>query len=116
MPADVESARHVVQGHRTYASDEDALKGALELLEDVAVETFGMCDGPIHILALLIEHGVGEIVVFIDDEVEGIALNLCLLLDKPKFSTCIVSRFYLLFSFFRIIFRVSVDKTVQSHA
>lgn len=70
MPANIEPTRHIIQGHRTDTCDEDTLKHALELLEDITIEAIGMGDCPIYILALLIEQGIGEIVIFIDNQIE----------------------------------------------
>ena len=73
MPADVETTRHIIQGHRTYSRDENPVEITLELLEDVTIETFGMGDCPIHILTLLVKHGVGEVVVFVDNQVKRVS-------------------------------------------
>ena len=85
MPANIESTRHIVQGHRTDTSDEDTLKHALEFLEDITIETISMGDCPIYILTLLIEHGIGEIVIFIDDQIERNALGCSLILKQSQF-------------------------------
>ena len=98
MPTYVEAARHVIERHRTYARDEYALKRAFELLEDVAVEALGMGYRPMHVLALLIQHGVGEVVVLVYDEVERIAFHPRLLLNDAQLASCIVCRFHFLYS------------------
>ena len=85
MPANIESTRHIVQGYRTDTCDEDTLKHTLELLEDITVEAVGMGDCPIYILTLLIEHGIGEIVIFIDDQIERNALGCSLILKQSQF-------------------------------
>ena len=38
----------------------------------------------IHLLSLLVEHGIGEVVVFIDDEIKLIILFFCVFLDSSK--------------------------------
>ena len=71
MPADIESTSHIIQGNWAYACHEDAGKVALELLEHIAVEAIGMGDGMIYFLTFFVEYGIGEVVVFVDDEIEG---------------------------------------------
>ena len=73
MPADVETTRHIIQGHGTYSRDKNPVEITLELLEDVTIETFGMGDCPIHILTLFVKHGVGEVVVFVDNQVKRVS-------------------------------------------
>ena len=85
MPANIETTRHIVQGNRTDTCDENTFKHALELLEDITIEAVGMGDCPIYILPLLIEHGIGEIVVFIDYQIERNALGCCLILKQSQF-------------------------------
>ena len=85
MPANIEPTRHIVQGNRTDTCDENTFKHTLELLEDITVEAVGMGDCPIYILALLIEHGIGEIVIFIDDQIERNALGCSLILKQSQF-------------------------------
>ena len=85
MPVNIESTRHIVQGYRTDTSDKNTLKHALELLEDITVETIGMSYCPIYILTLLIEHGIGKIVIFIDDQIERNALGCSLILKQSQF-------------------------------
>ena len=70
MPANIESTRHIIQGHRTDTRDEDTLEHTLEFLEDITVEAIGMGDCPIYLFTLLIEHSIGKIVIFIDDQIE----------------------------------------------
>ena len=76
VPTDVGSARHLIQGHRADTHHEDTLEVAFELLEYVTIETIGMGDGMIYLLAMLIEYDVCEVVVLIDDEVERIVVCL----------------------------------------
>ena len=73
MPADVETTRHIIQGHGTYSRNKNPVEITLELLEDVTIETFGMGDCPIHILTLFVKHGVGEVVVFVDNQVKRVS-------------------------------------------
>lgn len=82
MPANIEPTRHIVQGNRTDTCDENTFKHTLELLEDITVEAIGMGDCPIYILALLIEHGIGEIVIFIDNQIERKVLGGSLILKQ----------------------------------
>ena len=44
---------------------------ALEELEEVAIEAAGMGDGPINRFALLVQHDVGEVVIFVDNQIKG---------------------------------------------
>ena len=85
MPAYIEAARHIVQGNRTDTSDENTLKHTLELLEDITIKAVGMSDCPIYIFTLLIEHGIGEIVIFIDDQIERNALGRSFILKQSQF-------------------------------
>ena len=85
MPANIESTCHIVQGNRTDTSDENTLKHTLELLEDITIEAIGMGDCPIYILTLFVEHGIGEIVVFIDYQIERNALGRSLILKQSQF-------------------------------
>ena len=71
VPADVEAAAEVVEGDGADADHEDALEHALELLEHFAVEAGGVGDSVVYLVALLVEHVVGEVVVLVDDEVEA---------------------------------------------
>ena len=80
MPADVETTRHIVQCHWTDTRNENSFKRALELFENISIEPLGMRHRPIYFLALLIEHSIGEVVVFIDDKIKGILLDFCLTL------------------------------------
>ena len=82
MPANIEPTRHIVQGHRTDTCDENTFKHTLELLEDITVEAIGMGDCPIYILTLLIEHSIGEIVIFIDNQIERKVLGGSLILKQ----------------------------------
>ena len=85
MPTNVEAAGHVVERNRTYACDEDTVKWPLELLKNVAIEAFGMVNAPIHVLILLVEHGVGKVVYLIDDEVERVLVLFRFIIDEGKF-------------------------------
>ena len=69
MPSYVEPTANIIERYRTYTQDEDTTASALELLEDIAIKTFCMSYRPIHVLTLLIEHGIGEIIVFIYDKI-----------------------------------------------
>ena len=71
MPADVITARQIVQRDRTHTCHEDPLEHALEELEEIAIEAAGMRDGTIDRFTLLVQHNVGEVVIFIDDQIKG---------------------------------------------
>ena len=116
VPSDVESACHVVEGDGTDSGDEDAFERSLELLEDVAVEAFGVCDGPVHLFTLLVEDGVGEVVILVYDEVEGVTLGFCFTLYDAEFSSGIVRGIHLLLGFFRIELTVVTDESIQGYA
>ena len=115
MPADVETTRHIIQGHRTYSRDENPVEIALELLEDVTIETFGMGDCPIHILTLFVKHGVGEVVVFVDNQVKRVSFGFRLVQDNSQFARRCFRFFHLFNRILAIIFLIIPDKAVQFH-
>ena len=116
MPADIETTRHIIQGHRTYSRDENPVEIALELLEDVTIETFGMGDCPIHILTLFVKHGVGEVVVFVDNQVKRISFGFRLVQDNSQFARRSFRFLHLFNRILAIIFLIIPDKSVQFHA
>ena len=59
------------------------------LSESLYPRCLGMSDSPIHILSLLIEHGVGKVVILIDDEIKRIAFRPRLALDDGELNSCI---------------------------
>ena len=71
MPADVITARQIVQRDRTDTCHEDPFEHALEELEEITIEAAGMRDGTLGRFALLVQHNVGEVVIFIDDQIKG---------------------------------------------
>ena len=87
MPSDVEPAGEVVQGDGTYSGDEDAVEHPFEFLEYLAVESAGMGQGMIHLFALFVEHHVGKVVVFIDDEVEWVVVQAVLFGQVVQFGS-----------------------------
>ena len=75
--ADVEAAGDVVQGDRRHAGDEQALQtaaaavgAALEGGEEVAVEAAAVGEGVVRLGAVIREHGIGEVVVLVDQHVQ----------------------------------------------
>ena len=75
--ADVEAAGHVVHGDRRHAGDEQPLQAAAAAVgaglqggEEVAVEAAAMGEGVVRLGAVVGEHGVGEVVVLVDDHVQ----------------------------------------------
>jgi len=113
MPTNIETARHIVQGNRTDTCDENTLKHALELLEDITIEAVGMGDCPIYIFTLLIEHGIGEIVIFIDDQVERNALGRSFILKQSQFLCSRIRLKELLLKICQIKLLVNSHETVQ---
>ena len=67
MPSDVETARQVIECHRAYACQENALEHALEQLESIPIETIRMSNRMIDSFSLLVKHHIGEVVIFIND-------------------------------------------------
>ena len=82
MPADIESTGHIIQGDRAHSRHKDAGKVALELFEHITIESVRMGDGVVYFLALLVENGIGEVVVLVDDEVEGELLTVGFQVDE----------------------------------
>ena len=68
---DVEPARQIIHRHGRDARHEDTIETALELLEPFAVESRPMRDGTVRFIARRANERVREVVVFVDDEVEG---------------------------------------------
>ena len=79
--ADVEAAGDVVHGDRRDTGDEQALQtatgalcAALEGGEEVAVEAAAVGEGMVRLGAVIRQHGVGEVVVLVDEHVQRDAL------------------------------------------
>ena len=73
--ADVEAAGDVVHRHGRDAGDEQAvhavgLRAGLQGGEEAAVEATAVCEGVVGVRAALGKDGVGEVVVFVDQNVE----------------------------------------------
>ena len=66
IPADIESASQVVQRYGADSGHEDAFEHAFELLEDFTVKAASMGQRMIDFLALLIQHHIGEVIIFIN--------------------------------------------------
>ncbi len=84
VPPDVEAAGEVVECHGADAGDEDAAEHALEDLEYAAVESRGVGEGGVDVGAVLAQHVVGEVVILVDDEVEGDAQHPRLDIDDVE--------------------------------
>jgi hypothetical protein len=68
-PVDIVAAGHVVQRDRTDSHHEDAVEHALKLLEIFTIEATLMSEFLEYILALFAQYHIGEIVIFINDEI-----------------------------------------------
>ena len=68
----------------------------------------------IHLLSLLVEHGIGEVVVFIDDEIKLIILFFCVFLDSSKLVGCYILCKNGLSGCFIIELCISVDESVKA--
>ncbi len=75
--ADVEARGHVVHGDRRHPGDEQALQtsaaavgAGLERGEEVAVEAAAVRERVVRLRAVVRQHGVGEIVVLVDQHVQ----------------------------------------------
>ena len=81
--ADVEAAGDVVHGHRRHPGDEQPIDAAaaarragLQGSEEAAVEAAAMGEGLVRLRAVVRQHGVGEVVVFVDQHVQRDAVAL----------------------------------------
>ena len=113
MPTDIESTRNIIESNGTDTCNENTVECAFKLLEYVAIETFGMCYGPIHILALLIEHSVGEVVVFVNDKVKIMPKLFGLVIYQIEFFGCLFRFLNPINKLFRISILVNVNKTIK---
>lgn len=68
----------------------------------------------IHFFTLFIEHGVGEVVVFIDDEIKLIILFFCVFLDSSKLVGCYILCKNGLSGCFIVELCISVDESVKA--
>ena len=68
----------------------------------------------IHFLTLLVEHGIGEVVVFINDEIELIIVSFCVLLDSRKLIGCYILCKNGLSGCIIIELCISVDESVKA--
>lgn len=116
VPPYVEATCHIIERHWTHTCDENAFESALELLEYVAVEAFSVGHRPINLLTLLIEHGIGKVVILVDDEIKRIILHLSFILYDSQFSSCVLSRIDILLNHVRIILIVITHEAIQLHA
>ena len=94
VPSNVETAGQVIECNRADSCHENAGKHPLEYLEYLSVESAGVCQCPIHLLAVLVEHDIGEVIVFIDDEIELVALLGSLKVDGIQFCRSTFGCFY----------------------
>ena len=115
IPADIESAGQIVQCDWTYAGHKNAFEHALEFLEYLAIESAGMSQGMIYLVALLVEDNVGEVIIFIDDEIELGAIFSRMQVQIIQFTNKVWLRFHLL-SITRIVIRfISFSEYVHHH-
>ena len=70
VQCDVVATGEIVERNGRDAKHDDAVEHRLEELEDVAVEADAVGELMISPLSLHVEHVVGEVVVFVDDEIE----------------------------------------------
>ena len=70
----------------------------------------------IDVLAMLIEHGVGEVVVFVDDKVEGHIEILSLCSDETEFSRCTECILHVLGEPFIEKLFIPIGKVVETYA
>ena len=71
----------------------------------------GQC--PIHLLAVLVEYDIGEVVVFVDDEIELVSFFGCLRIDQVQLAArrgCIL---HPLHKSVAVILAVALDETVE---
>ena len=68
----------------------------------------------IHFFALLVEHGIGEVIVFIDDEIKLIILFFCIFLDSSKLIGCYIFCKNGLSGCIIIELCISVDESVKA--
>ena len=72
VPANIKAACQVVQCDGADAHHKDAVESTLELFESITVKNVGMGEGVINVFAMLVQYHISEVVVLIDDEIEGI--------------------------------------------
>ena len=114
--SDVEATGQIVEGDRTDTHKENTLEVWFEYLEGIAVKTTAVGHVMIGILAQLIENGVGEVVVFVNDEIKMIASLLGFFGQYVDFvlgSSGCQSPFYRVFC---IIVLVFLNKLIQTTA
>ena len=115
MPSDVETAGHIIERNRTHTRHEDTFKRTLEFLEDVTIKAFSMGNGTIYSFALLVEHRVGEVVIFVDDEIGTKIQFFRFIVDKYQLVYGVFSLEDLLYKILRIVLTVNIHKTIQLH-
>ena len=116
VPADVESAGEVIERDGADAGHEDALEHALEHLEYITVEAAGVGERVISFVTLLVEHYIGEVIIFVDDEVETGAAIPGLSIQKVDFGGGIGLLFHFLLKAGVVISFVNEREVVQSTA
>ena len=116
MPSDVETARQVIECHRAYACQENALEHALEQLESIPIETIRMGNGVINRLTLLIEHDVRKVVILIYDQVERTSQFLRHVIQQVEFRRRLIEAQQLLHLVSGIIRPISIDEIIQTLA
>ena len=70
----------------------------------------------IHGLALLIKHDVGEVVIFVDDEIKGYAQLMCHAIDEVELGACGVCMVHLIDNPLGIIGFVSLYEHIDTTA
>ena len=114
IPTDIKSASQVIQCHRADTSHEDTIKHTFELLEYFAVKATGMGQGMINFVALLVQHHVSEIIVFIHYQIKLGSVITCLTLQKVNFVGSAALGFHFLFEARIIIGFIDRSKIIQS--
>ena len=115
MPSDVETAGHVIERHRTHTRHKDTFKRTFEFLEDITIETLSMSNGTIYSFTLLVEHRVGEVVIFVNDEIGTKIQLLRFVVDKYQLVYGVFRLEDLLYKILRIVLTVDIHKTIQLH-
>ena len=70
---DVKSTSQIVKCNRTDSHKQDTLKVWLENLECAAIKSTAMSHVMIYIFSLFIKNSIGEIIIFVNNEVEMIS-------------------------------------------
>ena len=70
VPADIESAGEIIQCNGADTCHEDAFEHSFKLFENLPVESAGMSQGMIDFITLFVQNYVGEVVIFVNNQIE----------------------------------------------